>query len=430
MLGGVACAAALTWCVPAGEFMRRDEPAVGRRVVIAGTYHVVESSPVGPFAAMVAVPRGFVEAADVITVVLFVGGAWAVVDKVGTLGRIVAALVASFRRRRFWAVTTITVFFAAMGALENMQEEIIPLVPVLLILGQRLGLDAITVVAASAGAAMVGSAFGPTNPFQAGIAMRLAELPAMADLLPRLAILTAAVGSWLAWTLRHASRVAAVATVTVERSAVRVGVRDTLIALFMLLPMAAYVYGALALGWGFNELSAGFLLGGIAAGIVGGLRMTGTAAAYLEGMRDLLSAAVLIGVARAISLVLADGRVIDTVLNVMSAPLLDVVPSVSAFLMVPFHAVIHVVVPSVSGHAVLTMPLLLPLSDVVGLSRQVTVLAYQTGAGLTELLTPTNGALMAILVTAGVPYQRWLRFAAVGAGLAALVGVAGMMLIQ
>jgi uncharacterized ion transporter superfamily protein YfcC len=203
-----------------------------------------------------------------------------------------------------------------------------------------------------------------------------------------------------------------------------------LIALFMLLPMAAYVYGALALGWGFNELSAGFLLGGIAAGIVGGLRMTGTAAAYLEGMRDLLSAAVLIGVARAISLVLADGRVIDTVLNVMSAPLLDVVPSVSAFLMVPFHAVIHVVVPSVSGHAVLTMPLLLPLSDVVGLSRQVTVLAYQTGAGLTELLTPTNGALMAILVTAGVPYQRWLRFAAVGAGLAALVGVAGMMLIQ
>jgi len=147
-------------------------------------------------------------------------------------------------------------------------------------------------------------------------------------------------------------------------------------------------------------------------------------------MRDLLSAAVLIGVARAISLVLADGRVIDTVLNVMSAPLLDVVPSVSAFLMVPFHAVIHVVVPSVSGHAVLTMPLLLPLSDVVGLSRQVTVLAYQTGAGLTELLTPTNGALMAILVTAGVPYQRWLRFAAVGAGLAALVGVAGMMLIQ
>jgi uncharacterized ion transporter superfamily protein YfcC len=98
--------------------------------------------------------------------------------------------------------------------------------------------------------------------------------------------------------------------------------------------------------------------------------------------------------------------------------------------MIPFHALLHVPVPSVSGQAVLTMPLLVPLSDLIGLSRQVTVLAYQTGAGLTEMITPTNGALMAVLLAAGVPYSRWLRFALIGAALGLLVGIAGILAVQ
>jgi uncharacterized ion transporter superfamily protein YfcC len=191
--------------------------------------------------------------------------------------------------------------------------------------------------------------------------------------------------------------------------------------------MAAYVYGSMFLGWGFNELSAGFFVGGVAAGLVGGLRLGGTIDAYLEGMKGLLPAAVMVGVARSISVVLADGRVIDTMLNAMSVELGQVSAVTSALLMVPFHAALHVVVSSVSGHAVLTMPVLVPLSDLIGVSRQVTVLAYQTGAGLTELLTPTNGSLMAILVAAGVPFDRWFRFAVGGVLLAAIVGLAGRL---
>jgi uncharacterized ion transporter superfamily protein YfcC len=102
----------------------------------------------------------------------------------------------------------------------------------------------------------------------------------------------------------------------------------------------------------------------------------------------------------------------------------------AAILMIPFHVLVHIPVSSVSGHAVLTLPVLVPLSDLIGISRQVTVAAYQTGAGLTELVTPTNGALMAILLAAGVPFQRWLRFALVGTLLVALVGVAGMFLLR
>jgi uncharacterized ion transporter superfamily protein YfcC len=193
--------------------------------------------------------------------------------------------------------------------------------------------------------------------------------------------------------------------------------------------MAFYVYGALNLGWGFNELSAAFIVGGLAAGLVGGFTVTRTVMVYLEGMEGLLTAALMVGVARGISIVLEDGRVIDTILAALVNPLAGVSPSVAAILMVPFHGLIHIVVPSVSGHAVLTMPLFVPMADVLGLSRQVPVLAYQTGGGLMELATPTNGSLMAILLAAGVPFGQWIRFALGGILLLTLVGLASLLIV-
>ncbi len=127
------------------------------------------------------------------------------------------------------------------------------------------------------------------------------------------------------------------------------------------------------------------------------------------------------------SIVLADGHVIDTILNTMAAPLSQVPASAAALLMIPFHAILHVPVSSVSGQAVLTMPLMIPLADLLGLSRQAAVIAYQTGAGLTELITPTNGSLMGILLAAKVPFDEWLRFALVGVGLVLVVGIVGVL---
>lgn len=125
---------------------------------------------------------------------------------------------------------------------------------------------------------------------------------------------------------------------------------------------------------------------------------------------------------------LEDGRIIDTILHGLAVPLGAVPAGVAALLMVPFHSVLHIPVPSVSGHAALTMPVLVPLSDLLGLSRQVTVLAYQTGAGLMEMLTPTNGVLMAVLLAAKVPYQKWMRFAVGGWALLTLVGMGGILI--
>jgi len=433
LIGGVAVCAALTWTLPAGEFERRDDPATGRRVVVAGTYHRVEPAPMGPFAAVVAIPRGFVEAADVIGVVLFVGAAWIVVDRIGTLGRLITSLVAAFGNRGLIAIPLVSLFFASMGALENMQEEIIPLVPALLLLGRGLGVDAVAVVAMSTGAAAIGSAFGPTNPFQAGIAMKLAQLPPMSAAPLRWTTFAAASALWIAWTMWHATRNRdresglGIRDSEISGAIASAQTRDYLILAIAIAPIAAYLYGSVALGWGFNELSGGFLIAGVVAGLLGGLGVAGTTAAYLEGMQAMLPAAMLIGVARSLSLVLTDGRVTDTILDGLAAPLSRAPAAFASLLMIPFHSIVHVAVPSVSGQAVLTMPILVPLSDLLGISRQVTVFAYQTGAGLTELLTPTNGGLMAVLLAAGVPFGRWITFAAFGVLLALAVGVAAIV---
>lgn len=423
---GIAIAAAATWLLPAGEYDRTVDEDTGRTIAVAGTYKRVEPAPQGAFDVAVAIPRGVVEGADVIATILFVGAAFFLVDRVGTLGRLLAALLRTLRGRGMLAIPVLGLFFGAMGALENMQEEIIALMPVLLIFGRRLGVDAVTVVSMAAGAAVVGSAFGPTNPFQAGIALTLAELPVLEGGGLRLAMWFAGMAAWIAWTMRHAARHRVPVEAAPADTAGGMSGRDVAIMACVLLPLAAYVIGALRFGWGFNELSGAFIVGAVAVGLLSRLGATGTTTALLDGMQAMLPAALLIGLARGISVVLTDGKVIDTILFSLAQPLGQVPPAASAMLMIPAQSALHIAVPSVSGQAALTMPVLIPLSDLIGLSRQITVLAYQTGAGLMDMLTPTNGALMAVLLAAGVPYAQWVRFAVGGWLLATLVGIAGI----
>ena len=248
-----------------------------------------------------------------------------------------------------------------MGALENMQEEIIPLVPVMLLLGRGVGVNGVTVVAMSAGAAIVGSAFGPVNPFQAGIAMKLAQLPASSGFALRSLMFAVALVLWVAWTMAYARRTRTAATVTAESTAPPPFTRvDMLVLLSVLVPMAAYVYGSLHGSWGFLELGAAFLIGGCLAGLIGGLGVAGTSATFLEGMQSMLPASMLIGVARS-SVVLADGKIIDPLLHGPGVTARTCAAVVSR-LMIPFHNP-SIPVLSDSGQAVLTMPVLVPLSD-------------------------------------------------------------------
>lgn len=433
LVGFIALAAALSWVLPAGEYERREDPVTGREVVVAGTFHRVESAPVGPFQALVAIPRGMAEAADVVFVVFLVGAAFTVLDRTGVLRRGTDRLVLGMRGRTLVVIPVLCVLSALGGVMINMQEEFIALVPALLILTRRMGFDPLVAVASSLGAAAVGSSFSPINPFQVGIAQKLAQLPLLSGAPFRIAFLVLALALWIAVTLRYAVRTRVPPEEVEEHAEERVDSRptrgrDAAILGLVLATFAVYVFGILRLDWGFNEMAGLFFAMGVAVGLLGGLRVGGTVDAYIEGFRDMAFAGLLIGFARAIYVVLQDGRIVDTIVNGLVTPIAGLPVALSALGMMGAHALIHFPVPSVSGQAVLTMPVLVPVSDLLGLSRQVTVLAYQYGAGLTELVAPTNGALMAILIAADVRYERWLRFVLpVLAGLFALGAVAVML---
>lgn len=411
LAGCVILAAAASYVLPAGQFDRADDETTGRSVVVAGTYHAVERSPVNLFDAMVALPRGMAEAAEVIFLVFLIGGAFTVVDETGALRRGVMSLVRTLGGRDLLVIPIVSIFFATGGVVENMQEEIIPLIPVLLILTRTVGFTPLVAVAMSAGAAFVGSAFSPINPFQVQIAQKLAELPLGSGWLFRVIFLILALALWIGMTMRYAARERREPELVEDSGDAGIGGRDWVIFGLVATTFAVLVIGLLRWGWDFNQMSAAFFIMGVVIGLLAGMGLTGTAEAYVRGFRSMAYAALLIGFARAIFVVLEDGHIVDTIVHAMFTPLEGLPLIASSLGMVAAQTLIHVPVPSVSGQAVLTMPVLIPLSDLLGLSRQVVVLAYQYGAGLCDIITPTNGALLAMLAAAGVRYEDWVKFA-------------------
>jgi uncharacterized ion transporter superfamily protein YfcC len=410
LVGCVLLAAALTWVLPAGQFERREDAATGRSVVVPGTYHGVEPQPVGPFGAVVAIPKGIVDAASVIGLIFLIGGGFTVVERTGTFVRLVSALMRRLRGRGILVIPVASLAFALGGIMMQMQEELIAFVPLLLLLVRQLGFTPVTAVAMSLGSAAVGAAFSPVNPFQVIIAQKVAELQPASGFGFRMAFLLLALGLWIAGTMYYANRtrVPAESRATEERD--WLDWRDVTVLLAILAAFGIYFYGAQRLGWEFNELAALFFVIGVLAGLLGRLGIARTTEAFVDGFRSMALAALLVGFARAIYVVMNEGQIVDTIVHGLFAPIAGLPPALSAIGMMVVQAAIHIPVPSTSSQAVLTMPLLVPLSDLINLSRQVTVLAYQYGAGLGDIIMPTNGPLMAMLVAAGVRYEDWLRF--------------------
>ena len=410
LVGCVALATALSYVVPAGQYDRREDAATGRHLAVAGSYHAVPPHHVGFFETFLAVPQGMIDAASVIFLVFLVGGAFSVVDKTGAFRHGVEWLSQRLGHRPQLIIPIVSVAFATGGAVEGMWEEIIALVPVLLLLARRVGYDPLTVVAMSLGAAGIGGTFSPFNPFSVGIAQRFAELPLLSGLGFRVAVLVPALGIWIWGTMRHAARTRVAPVVDADQPRSELEMRHAITLLVVAGTFALYVFGALRYDWGFDQMSALFFLMGVGVGLVGGLGFSGTADAMVDGFRAMAYAAILIGVARAIFVVLDRGLVVDTLIHAMVTPLEHLPRGLFAAGMMVVQTLIAIPVPSTSGRAVLTMPILVPLSDLLGLSRQVTVLAYQYGAGLIGQFAPTDGALVAILALAGVRYEHWFKF--------------------
>lgn len=420
-------AAVASYIVPAGEYERRDDPVTGRKVVVSGTYHEVEAQPVSPFNAVVAIPRGAADAASVIFFVFLVGGAFAVVEQTGALTRAVNWLVHRLQNREMLVIPIACLVFGAAGALMQMSEELLAFVPVLLLLSRRLGYNAIVAVAISMGAATIAAGFSPIDPFMVGIAQKVSGLPLLSGSAFRLVFLAIAMAFWIFATMRYAQRIKTVPEAYAPDVSERIDTRMASVLVLVLLTFVVFVVGVMRYGWDFDQLAALFFIMGVIAGLIGRLGLNGTADAFVEGFRSMAFAGLLIGFARAIYLILEQGRVVDTIVHSLFVPLEGLPPALSAIGMMFAHMVIHLPVPSSSGHAVLTLPILVPVSDLIGLSRQVTVLAYQYGIAVIDLAIPTNGALMAMLGAMGISFGEWLRFLVPRLAVIAVIGVVAIL---
>ncbi len=439
IFGMIVLAQLAGYVLPSGEFEREG------RQVLPGTYAPVDAEPLPWHAFLTLVPKGMMEAGDIIFFVFLIGGVLGVLRATGTIDALISLALERAGGSKAGVVGGMMGLFALGSATIGMSEEYLPFMPVLITLCIALGMDALVAMGIVAIGAGVGYGAATLNPFTVSIAQEISGLTPTSGQGYRWLLLAAFFGIGLQHVLSYARRIEK----NPERSVVAdvdysdgfelpektpmTPPRAVVLVLFVL-TIALFAVGSSNLtgwGWFLTELSALFLGLGILAALITRMAPNRVAREFCDGAADLTAAALLIGFARTIEVVLSDARVIDTIVNAIAGPLQAAGPSVAAVGMLIVQSVCNFLIPSGSGQAYVTMPIMAPLADLVGVQRQVAVLAYQFGDGFTNMIVPTNAVLMGLLAFARIPYQRWFRFLLplllkvyVAAAIALVVGVA------
>lgn len=412
----------LTYIIPAGEFDRVD--VGGRMGVVAGTYHPVEQSPVGFFELFKALPVGMVKSASIIFITLISGALFGLLNSTGALenavGVVVRKIGISKRNRLIWLITFI---FGFMGATVGFENNI-ALVPIAVLVALALGGDLMVGAGMAVAGIGIGFATSPINPYTVGVGDVIANLPMFSGALLRTGFCIASLAIVAHHTCRYLARIdkdpsrSLVTGIGTEGLALRrpleeysLSGRDKVVLASFLIGMATILFGVFTWGWYITEISAVFIVMAVAAGILAGMTSDEIVAKMVKGASDIVGGALIIGVARGIQVILDDGRIGDTIVQALATPLADLPVTLSAILMTVVHSVINFFIPSGSGQAMATLPIMIPLSDLIGMTRQTAVLAFQVGDGVMNLLVPTLGGLLAMIALARVPFDRWFRFA-------------------
>jgi len=421
LFGMIVLALLLTYVLPQGRF-ERVTTETGRQQVVPGSYRLAEE-PVRltPFALFTSIPEGFAAGQDIIFFIFIIGGAFGVFRATGAADALIAWLLRRVGGNPALLVLAGMVVFALGSSTIGMAEEYLPFVPILLALGLGLGFDAIAAISIMVVGYGIGYGAALINPFTVFIAQDIAEVPQASGLLYRGALLVVflAIGFHHVW--RYAIRVKADPSRSLladlpndETHAVRgdlaltkthVAVLGTIVGFLVLL-----LVGLKWWHWYLIEMGALFLGLTIALGLVSRLGIDRTAKEFCVGAAELTTTALLVGFARTIQIVLDEGQVVDTIVNGIAEPLRGLGAHAAAVGMLLVQSVCNFFIPSGSGQAYVTMPIMAPLADLVGVSRQVSVLAYQFGDGFTNIAIPTNPVLVGILAMAGIPFDRWMRF--------------------
>jgi uncharacterized ion transporter superfamily protein YfcC len=410
MIGFIILSTILTYIIPQGEYERFTNPDTNQISVVQGSYKSVNAEPVSILKMLLSIPEGVVSRSSLITLILLIGGCFYVIEKTGALKEGIAFLTIKLKGKEEIIIIIVSIIFLIGGATMGLQEEIIAMMPVLLYLTSRLGYNTFVAITISFGSAILGAAFSPMNPFAVVIAQKETGLEFLSGSGFRLIVLAIAFVVWMFMIIRYANKNKIEKLVETDEVVEKVSIRSAIILCLVGVAFVILVIGMLNYNWDFNEMSAEFFALGILVGLIGKLGVNGTIETYIEGFKELVFAAMIVGFASSISIILKEGMVIDTIIYGLFTPMQYLPKSLAAVSMMVSQSLLHFPVSSYSGQAILTMPILAPLSDLIGISRQVCVLAYQYGAVMTDLIYPTQGALMAIIAIAGISFDKWFKF--------------------
>lgn len=432
LLGLIALVAALTWVIPAGRYERAASAALGKELPVAGTYASVEANPQGVFDVILAPIAGFYDpgsytanAIDVALFVLMIGGFIGVVTATGAINAGIKRAMARLKGREKWMIPILMGLFALGGTTEGMAEETLAFYILLTPVMIAAGYDALTAVAVIMLGAGVGVLGSTVNAFSTVIASDAAGVPFTDGLPLRLGILALTFAATVAYVMRYAARVKADPSRslvydrkaeneahfrTIGEAAADFTRLHKIVLILFAATFGVMIWGVSLGGWWMAEMSGLFLFAGIAIGLIGRLGEKGTAEAFVNGARDLLGVALIIGLARGIVVIMDAGHITDTILHWAEGTVTGLNRVVFINVMYWIEVALSFFVPSTSGLAVLSMPILAPVGDFAGVERSLVVTAFQSAAGVVNLVTPTSAVVMGGLAIARVPYERWLRF--------------------
>lgn len=419
----IVAAVLMTWIIPAGEYVR-IENAQGIKVIDPSQFHYLARSPVNPLLIPLYIVKSFIKRVDLILVILFSGGAFHMLTESGALQAVIAKIAKKFSRNLYVFIPLLTLVFGLICTTQGV-NIFIAFAPVMVMMSLAMGMDSITGAAIIILGGAIGFSTGTLNPNTTIVAQKIAELPPYSGLGYRavcFAVFYIFTNLYLiryALKVRKDPRLSPMYDLDKENELNNGGdldsfgtlnLRKVLIILSLVAALGAIIYGSIQMGWDMEEMAAIFVGLAIVVGVIAGFDSSAISKHFLEGCKKMLSAVIIIGLAQSISVIMTDGKIIDTVVHVLAGGLNQVPGFLQAPAMLIANTVINVFLTSGSGQAAAVMPIMIPLSDLIGMTRQTSILAFNFGDGFCNYILPTSTALMGIISASNIPYDRWMKF--------------------
>lgn len=410
----------LTYILPAGQYERIEKD--GRSVVNPTSFEFVESTPVGLLEMFSSIHAGMIEGASIILFVFLFGGALGIMQATGALDSFIKFVAVRFGTKEKLLIPLMVLIFASLGTLIGSAEDALVYIAIIVPMTIALGFDALTGFAiVILGTLATGFISGITNPFNVGVAQSIAELPMYSGMGLRIALLAVFYVVTVLYIYFHAMKVkrnpelGEYGKFRREDHAhfdknFRINKRHSAALIILLVNFILLVYGVIKLGWYISEIGGLFLLSAIIMGIIGGLTPSKMANGFISGAGDMVSGALIIGIAQTILVIITSGGLLDTILYYAAGLVEQLPPAINAIGMFIVQLFLNFIVPSGSGQAALTMPIMAPLADLMGVTRQTAVLAFQLGDGISNMIFPTSGVLLAGLAVAGISFTKWVKW--------------------